>query len=230
MADTVKVQSIDDQYMAKMKKKRIIINSIILSLCLVLAFVIILLACLRIDLRPRFDNNPEYVEIKVDSKNDVISFAKGDERYQEFMDIYNSTLSTSILSSIFTGNVYGYKIEYVGEGASDQNEKFYESYSNGVGHGMSSALSSRLGSNYVHFRFTEDQSIYRSNGTVLGGRYNASKSIFYKDVYFTFSSDENSTEVNYYFGVNDYGDYGPTIVKITVEAQSYSLYDYAKEL
>ena len=77
MADTVKVQSIDDQYMAKMKKKRIITNSIILSLCLILAFVIILLACLRIDLKPRFDNNPEYVDITVDGKTDAISFSKG---------------------------------------------------------------------------------------------------------------------------------------------------------
>lgn len=228
MADTVKVQSIDDQYMAKMKKKRIITNSIILSLCLILAFVIILLACLRIDLKPRFDNNPEYVDITVDGKTDVISFSKGDERYDEFMAIYNSALSTSILSSIFTGNVYGYDIEYVGTGASDTSERFYESYSNGSGYGISSALSSRLGSNYVHFRFTEDQSIYHSNGTVLDGRY-SDNAIFYKDVYFTISSDENSTEVTYYFGVMDYGNY-PTMVKITVEAQSYSLYDYAMEL
>ena len=144
------------------------------------------------------------------------------------MAIYNSALSTSILSSIFTGNVYGYNIEYVGTGASDTSERFYESYSNGSGYGISNALSTRLGSNYVHFRFTEDQSIYHSNGTVLDGRY-SDNAIFYKDVYFTISSDENSTEVTYYFGVMDYGNY-PTMVKITVEAQSYSLYDYAMEL
>lgn len=227
MADT-KIQSIDDQYMAKMKKKRIIVNSIILSLCVAIAFVIILLACLRIDLKPKFDSTPEYVEITVDGKSDPISFAKDDERYDEFMSIYNTALSTSILTSIFTGNVYGYNIEYAGTGASDTTERFYETYSNGNGYGISSALSSRLGSNYVHLRFNEEQSIYHSNGTVLDGRY-SDKAIFYKDVYFTISNNENSTEVTYYFGVMDYGQY-PTMVIITVEAQSYSLYDYAINL
>ena len=55
MAETKQVQTIDDIYVAKVRKRRIITNSILLSLCLLLAITIIVLAVLRIDLKPKFD-------------------------------------------------------------------------------------------------------------------------------------------------------------------------------
>ena len=113
MAETKQMQTIDDIYVAKVRKRRIITNSILLSLCLLLAIAIIVLAVLRIDLKPRFDATPDYVYIKVDTDSEEKNFAKSDEEtYNQFMNVYNNSLSTSVLTSIFTGNVYGYVVQW----------------------------------------------------------------------------------------------------------------------
>lgn len=221
MAETKQIQTIDDIYLAKVRKKRIVTNSIILSLCLLLAITIIVLAVVRIDLKPRFDSNPDYVYIKIDSKTEENEIIKSDEVYNEFLNVYNNSLSTSILTSIFTGNVYGYVVEW-------SDNSFYKSYIGGVGSGLNDTLAENLGSNYVHFYFTQPQSIYLSNGEVLDGRYDG-KEITYHDCYFSISSDENSTQVNFYFGVLDYKS-SPITVKISVEAQSNALYKFAQSL
>ncbi len=221
MAETKQVKAIDDIYVAKVRKRRIIVNSIILSLCLLLASAIIILAVLRIDLKPRFDATPDYVYIKVDTNSEEKNFAKSDEIYSQFMNVYNNSLSTSVLTSIFTGNVYGYVVQW-------SDNSFYQTYSNGVGRGMSSSLSTSLGSNYVHFYFTQPQSIYLSNGEILDGRYDG-KEITYHDCYFSISSDENLAQVDFYFGVLDYKS-APITVKISVEAQSFELYEFAQDL
>ena len=221
MAETKQVKAIDDIYVAKVRKRRIIVNSIILSLCLLLASAIIILAVLRIDLKPRFDATPDYVYIKVDTDSEEKNFAKSDEIYSQFMNVYNNSLSTSVLTSIFTGNVYGYVVQW-------SDNSFYQTYSNGVGRGMSSFLSTSLGSNYVHFYFTQPQSIYLSNGEILDGRYDG-KEITYHDCYFSISSDENLAQVDFYFGVLDYKS-APITVKISVEAQSFELYEFAQDL
>ena len=93
---------------------------------------------------------------------------------------------------------------------------------------MSSFLSTSLGSNYVHFYFTQPQSIYLSNGEILDGRYDG-KEITYHDCYFSISSDENLAQVDFYFGVLDYKS-APITVKISVEAQSFELYEFAQDL
>ena len=222
MAETKQMQTIDDIYVAKVRKRRIITNSILLSLCLLLAIAIIVLAVLRIDLKPRFDATPDYVYIKVDTDSEEKNFAKSDEEtYNQFMNVYNNSLSTSVLTSIFTGNVYGYVVQW-------SDNSFYQTYSNGVGRGMSSSLSTSLGSNYVHFYFTQPQSIYLSNGEILDGRYDG-KEITYHDCYFSISSDENLAQVDFYFGVLDYRS-SPITVKISVEAQSFELYEFAQDL
>lgn len=228
-AKTKQIKSIDDQYLSKKRTKRIVINSLILSLCLILGIAVILLSCIKIDLKPRFNSQAEYVEIKIDNNSDKILISKGDDLFSEFQNIYNNSLSTSVLTSLFTGNFYGYTIERLGTGANDTSGRFYESYSNGSGYGISSSLSSKLGSNYVHLHFKEDQTLYYADGSKVMGRFDKTRDIYYKDVYFTISSDENSSQVDFYFGVMDYGSY-PTMIKISVEAQSYALYDFANEL
>ena len=110
------IMSIDDQYIAKKRRQRIITNSIILSLTLILGIAIILLSCLKIDLKPKFDATPDYVEVVTDKNSNDLSFAKGDEIYDKFLNIYNNSLSTSILTSLFTGNFYGYEIQYLDSG------------------------------------------------------------------------------------------------------------------
>ena len=79
MAETKKQQTIDDLYVAKVRRKRIVTNSILLSLCLLFAIVIIVLAVVRIDLKPRFDAAPDYIDVKIDSKTDEINIIKSDE-------------------------------------------------------------------------------------------------------------------------------------------------------
>ena len=221
------IMSIDDQYIAKKRRRRIITNSIILSLTLILGIAIILLSCLKIDLKPKFDSNPDYVVIVTDKNNNYLYIDKSDEIYDEFLNIYNNSLSTSILTSLFTGNFYGYEIQYLDSGEKNP-AKFYTSYNNGVGTELSLTLLGYLGSNYVKMAFTENQTLYLSNGDKLMGRYNKTKDIYYKDVCFTISSDENSTQIDFYFGVIDYMSY-PTLVKISVEANSYDLYKFATE-
>lgn len=220
-----KIVSINDQYIAKKKKQRIITNSIILALTFLLGFAIILLSVLKIDLKPRFDSTPEYVSFVVDNKSKE-TISKNDENYDEFIDLFNNSLSTSILTSLFTGNFYGYNIEYLDSGANNP-ARYYDT--NG---GLSSTLLSKLGSNYVQLRFKEDQTLYRSNGEEYTARYSKNDydgKVTYKDVCFTISSDENSLTVDFYFGVVDYVSY-PTLLKISIEANSYNLYKFANEL
>lgn len=222
MAETKKQQTIDDLYVAKVRRKRIVTNSILLSLCLLFAIVIIVLAVVRIDLKPRFDVAPDYIDVKIDSKTDEINIIKSDEDFNEFMDVYNNALSTTVLTSIFTGNVYGYTVQWL-------DKDFYQNYSNGYGSGISSTLSSSLGSNYVHFSFAQPQKIYLSNGEVLTGRYD-SEQARYQDCYFTISGDQNVAQVDFYFGVKINQAQKPQTVKISVEAQSYELYEFVKGL
>ncbi len=220
------IVSINDQYIAKRRKQRIIINSIILSFAIILGIAVILMSCLRIDLKPRFDDTPKYVNIVVDEENKELFISKNDKLYDEFFNIYNNSLCTTILTSLFTGNFYGYEIEYLDSGVNDP-AKYYDSEGK-----LSSILLNRLGSNYVQFRFSENQTLYRSNGEKYTARYsknyNNEEEVYYKDVCFTISSDENSTVVDFYFGVVDYIS-EPTLVKISIEANSYDLYKFACE-
>ena len=43
------------------------------------------MSCLRIDLKPRFDDTPKYVNIVIDGENKELFISKNDKLYDEFL-------------------------------------------------------------------------------------------------------------------------------------------------
>lgn len=217
-------KSVSDEYIKKNRKKRVISFSIISSLLLILSIAIITLACVKIDLSPKFIAEPSRYQIVTSNTSATIDSES--ENYDEFISKYNSCFSTSVLTALFTGNLGGYRVE-------ESSKYFYSSETSGVGSGISSSLKDSLGSNYIHLYYGVEQKIYANNGKIYHSAFNTTDyQLSYTDVYIPLSTTNESKDVTFYFGTKLYSQSTDTInsgkatiTSITVRANTYALYD-----
>ena len=133
------LQSVSDEYLAKKRKNRKIVYSIISGLILALAIVIITLSCITVNLKPSFTEGGAVFTITINGSNKM-TFEDSDEQYQEFNKLYTEAFTSTYLTALFSGKLEKYTIN-------ETSDNFYSDTLNNTG--MSSTLSSALGSNYV---------------------------------------------------------------------------------
>lgn len=215
------LNSVNDQIMKKKKRKRQIIFSIISAVVLALAITIITLSSIKIDLKPFFISQPSRIEVTLNSQSVPWLYTEEDEEYAKINNLFNNSFKTNYMTALFSGEYGNYEVV-------ETSDKFYSSYSDGVGSGMSSTLKSNLGSNYIHFYYATSQQVYNHDKTLYhSNRNTAEYTIEYVDVYFSLEANDDGN-VTFYFGST--GALSNKIVKITVSANISALYNYVAEL
>lgn len=219
------LKSVSDEMLAKRKRRNLITFSVISSLCLALVIIVVTMSVVRVNIKPYFIKPSSTIEVTIDGKDSTYDDGLNEENYNKLINAINGSFETQYLSALFAGDVGGYKIEE----DKHKNERFYSTFSDGVGTGMYSTLETYLGKNYVHFQYNELQTLYSANGekyesvVSLGG-----KTIEYRDVYFTISSVDEWSKTTFYFG--SCTNISNRIVSITVSANTYQIYKLINDI
>ena len=214
-------ESLNNQYKQNKIKQTKIFLSIFLAFVFVLSTLIITFSCVNYSSRPTFVLQPSYIEVSLDGR--TINFDGENDEYDEVFSLYKKSFDYSYLTAIFTGS-RDYKI-------TETTDKFYSSYSNSVGTGMSTTLKNNLGSDYIHFHYVTEQTIYSSNGSVYNtaSKTDGSVALTYFDVYFKISAENELNDVTFYFGTLGIAQQ-PRITSLTVKANTSKLCNYISEL
>lgn len=218
--DTV-LNSVSDEYISKKKRKRKITYSTLLSVLLAIATIIIVLASIRVDLKPSFLTHPSSYSIYI-SGSEKMYIDETSEEYEEFYKAYSNSFNVSYLSALFTGKLGEYKIEE----SPDKGNKFYANETNKTG--ISSTLSTALGSNYIKLEYFEEQQVKKANGDTYYSAYNSVEELRFEDVYFPLNTENKDSDLTFYLGTVGAGN-GYTITKITVRANTFALYEFATQ-
>lgn len=212
------LESVSDEILAKKKRKRIITYSIISSIVFILATLIVVLSCVKIDLRPSFMGDALSYSITIDGKN-YMTLDESSEEYDEFNQTYLKSFKTQYLTALFTGRLGGFTI-------TETPSNFYASTSSKT---PSSTLKSELGKNYVRVLFSEEKQILNSNGKVYYSEYMSNKTFTFDEMYFNLSTENSSQDLTLYLGGKREGTESVRIIKINVRANTYNLYKMVTE-
>ena len=190
----------------KIRKRKITLISI-LSVVFVLVVAIIVMGCVKVDLRPSFFTKPSQVTIYGENNTSVV-IADSDDRYKDFERIY-------------TGRLDGYTID---EGAT-KNDYWYTNSNETT---FSSTITDALGSNYVRLHFDSPMKFYNANGSEYVSKFNADYSLTFQDVYFAIDNVNATDTFTFYFQVKGNTTTNPqrtTITTITLSANTSQLFE-----
>lgn len=212
------LNSVSDEYLSKKKRNRKITFSIISFIMLALSVVIIVMSCIKINIKPDFFGDVK--SFSITTKSSYIVLDESNEEFEEFNELFDESFSYNYLTALFAGKLGGYEIN------SDDETKdyFYSDTTNNTG--MSAELKSALGDNYVRVKFNEDKTVKYSNGKTYKSRYNTDATLVFNELYFNLNDTNEESELTFYLGTRGYLS-GTRITKITVEANTYSLYEFA---
>ncbi len=215
------LNSVSDEYLAKKKRTRIISYSIISAIVLVLAVIVIVMSCVKVDLKPQFLGRALSYRVTV-SNREVLTLDENSDEYQEFNDEFARAFQSQYLTALFTGKLGGYKIE-------ETNNNFYSS---STSTSPSSSLTSEIGENYVRVMFDDTKQILNSDGSVYYTQINTNKTFTFNEMYFKLNIKDSGEETTLYLGGITQTENGKDvvkIVKINVRANTYKLYKMATE-
>lgn len=214
------LEAVNVEYLSKKKRNRKIIFSIISFITLALATMIIVMSCIKVNLKPEFIKGASRYEITINSSS--TTYEKGDKGFEKFDEQFNKAFSINYLTALFDGKLGGYDIKEDDE----TKEKFYSDTTNNIG--MSTDLKNHLGKNYVRVIFDSPKVVTYSNGKEYKCKLNSDYNLKFTELYFPLTSNQEEETLTFYLGTNGYRSY-TTITKITVEANSYSLYKFVAE-
>ena len=215
------LNSVSDEYLAKKKRTRIISYSIISAIVLVLAVIVIVMSCVKVDLKPQSLGRALSYRVTV-SNREVLTLDENSDEYQEFNDEFARAFQSQYLTALFTGKLGGYKIE-------ETNNNFYSS---STSTSPSSSLTSEIGENYVRVMFDDTKQILNSDGSVYYTQINTNKTFTFNEMYFKLNIKDSGEETTLYLGGITQTENGKDvvkIVKINVRANTYKLYKMATE-
>lgn len=215
------LNSVGDEYLAKKKRNRKIIFSVISFLTLALATIIIVMSCIKVNLKPSFISDASSYRITINN-SDKMLLDKSSEEFEEFNKIFEESFSMNYLSALFAGKLGGYEIKSDDE----TTDYFYSNTTNNTG--MSTTLKNALGSNYVRVKFAEDKVVKYSNGETYKSKYNSDNELVFNELFFNLSTSEEDEKITFYLGTTGYLS-GTRITKITIKANTYALYEYATQ-
>lgn len=210
-------RSVDDLYIEKRRKKKKIVYITSLAVSLALALVIIIMSCVKIDLRPKFVLNPDRVTIhSSEISSNSSNFYKDSDLYEDFTKIYNDIFTISSLSALFSGNTGNYDID-------ETTETFDPSTSN---------FKEALGENYVELYFNEPQKLYNKNGSEYVSAFMSGYKLSFNAIYFPFSNENMEKELTFYVALkgNKGSSTATTKTTIALRGNTYKIYKFLDKL
>ncbi len=213
------LNSVSDEYLAKRKRKKIITFSLISGFTLLISLVIIILACIKIDTKPKFiENNPLTYDIYLETGEPSLNLEQTDPEYEEFNNRVNSIFKTQLLTAMFTGRLKGYDIN-------ETTSSFYSSTSAKTG--QSSELKNRLNTSYIRIKYDHDIKLLNKDGSEYKSVWSPSYTLTFNEMYFNIYDTNQEHEVTLLLATDGY--LTGRITEVKVKVNTYSLYQYVAE-
>ena len=226
-----------DAYLTKRAKQRKIGMAIASLLAFLLAGVIIILSCVRVNNRPQFITAPDTVTITTTQVSTNIALNRNSndesivERYSQFMTTYNDMFKMSALSSLFSGSFGNYKINEFPLEDGAGNPKFSE-----FDFASPSELVRLMGKDYVEFSYQSPQQIKYKNGADYVCHSNTSWILTFDKAYFALSDESAAHDLVFYLAVIKTDPSQTTqntrtryIMSVSMKASTHSLYETVSE-
>lgn len=235
LSDDELYAKIQTQKLLKKKQNKKIATIVGMGFAFVLAVIIIILAAVPVSLKPRcMVNGFDSVALYPGNSNGI-SYSEDEEGYDNFIKVYNKAFSQPYISAIFSGSLFSYSIEETSDLPSTV-----------IGSGGSLIQNNTY---FVRLRYSQEQVLTYQSGKVFSSRFYGKDNelwsgkfsggkLYFNDVYFEVSQNKGIQETNVYVvakypdKVNDDGQVITTeyIVKITVKANTYAIYDAWNDL
>ncbi len=206
------LNSVSDEYLAKKKRTKIISYSVIMGIVLALCVTIIVMSCIKVDLRPSFIDAPASYNVTIKGTSTSQFIDQTNEKYDQFNEIFDNSFKTQYLTALFTGRLGGYKIE-------ETSQPFYKSFSTVI----TDDLKSQLGENYVKVVYDSPRQIKKADGKLYYSQYNTDTTLTFTEFYFPLSSTDAENDLVFYLGATAKST---RVLKITVKANTYKLYKF----
>lgn len=198
----VMTKTFAEQIADKNKKRKTLISIISLSFVLILSLIVILLAIIKVDLRPSVITDPSSIYFNSQS---TIQYDKNDQEYHEFLKEYNNAFQISYLTAMFSGRLGGYEIQ----------ENQLKSLPNNVTEG-----------DYVTFLYKNEEdylTLTKSNGRVYYSNINSNYVIKFFEVTFALSEDNKIKDTTMYLKYNYPDSTTNYYIEVNVKANTFKL-------
>ncbi len=169
-----------EKYIAKKSFKKKLSYIIALSASFVLAVLILVLACVQVNVMPHFVMETEIVEYSVYQNGSNIPTCVVDisnSRYDEFNKLYQKAFNMSIFSAMFSGQVGNYSF--------DEDNETYQQFSQS---NITTLLDSQ---NYLRVKFDKDLPVLNSDRSVYKSIRNPQAEKIYFNEYYIALQEEN---------------------------------------
>ena len=201
-------KSYAEQIAEKNRKKKIIISSVSLALVFIIALAVILLAVIKVDLKPSVVENPSAIYF---NGNSSIQYDNNDEEYKEFIKRYDDSFRVSVLTGLFSNNLKDYEIVETRDSSSQ------------------SLPSTVTSGNYVTFLYKAGNiTLVKKDGTTYYSIFNSNNSIDFYEVSFALSDDNAIKDMSMYLkyktGVTE------RYVEVKLKGNTFNLNKYYEEI
>lgn len=197
-----------DHEMVKRKKKAGKITALVaMALTAVLALLIIIAACVPVNLQPNVAT-PDRIAV-YNKTSSYGEFEKGTDRYNSFMQRFADMYDASYLVSLFSGRLGNYSVE-----GQKENELFDQIKSDKLQSGY-----------YVEFKYDEPQTLKNQDGTIHYSIYASNEKLTYSSVYFALSETDGLETVNIYIPVKYRSKSDTYALHISQKANTHNIYE-----
>lgn len=200
---------LDHEVALRKKKTNRIVAFSLLGLVLVIVVLIIVGACVPVNLKPYLIGSPDRVTI-YNQTSTYGEFDADQQKYSQFMEEFDDVFEASFLVAMFSGRLGDYQITGQAENTL-----------------LSSVISNLQSGYYVEFKYDLPQTLTYNDGSAYNDIYNNNRTLSFTSLYFAISQTDELVDLEIYVGVK-YSDAenAPTYaVKVTQKANTYSLYE-----
>lgn len=196
-----------DHEMVKKKKRAGKITALVaLVLVAVLGVLIIVAACVPVNLKPNVAS-PDRIAV-YNQSTEYGEFEKGTDRYNSFMQKFDSMYDASFLVSLFSGRLGSYSIE-----GQKENVLFSEVKSDELQKGY-----------YVEFKYDEPQTLKNQDGSIHYSIYASNEQLTYSSVYFAISENDGLETLNIYIPVKYRSKSDTYALQISQKANTHDIF------
>lgn len=200
---------LDHEVALRKKKTNRIVAFSLLGLVLVIVVLIIVGACVPVNLKPYLIGSPDRVTI-YNQTSTYGEFDADQQKYSQFMEEFDDVFETSFLVAMFSGRLGDYQITGQAENTL-----------------LSSVISNLQSGYYVEFKYDLPQTLTYNDGSAYNDIYNNNRTLSFTSLYFAISQTDELVNLEIYVGVKYSDDENASTyaVKITQKANTYSLYE-----
>lgn len=200
---------LDHEVALRKKKTNRIVAFSLLGLVLVIMVLIIVGACVPVNLKPYLIGSPDRVTI-YNQTSTYGEFDADQQKYSQFMEEFDDVFEASFLVAMFSGRLGDYQITGQAENTL-----------------LSSVISNLQSGYYVEFKYDLPQTLTYNDGSAYNDIYNNNRTLSFTSLYFAISQTDELVDLEIYVGVkySDAENASTYAVKVTQKANTYSLYE-----